>query len=74
MKYKKITLLSSVALSQSIATQTENLRRLRFAHSISPIENPMKIQRTKKIIAQLKTMQRAQELKLVRKNNHAEKS
>jgi large subunit ribosomal protein L29 len=37
--------------------ERDYLVKLRFAHSVSPIENPMKIRETRKIIARLKTAQ-----------------
>ena len=74
MKYNEISGLSPEELRESIAAETENLRKLQFAQAISPIENPMRIQHTRKRIARLKTAQRAQELKLTQKNNYAEKS
>ncbi|MEM7382734.1 MAG: 50S ribosomal protein L29 [Bacteroidota bacterium] len=74
MKYQEISMLSPTALKEHIATQAANLRKLRFAHAISPIESPMSMQRTKKIIARLKTAQRAQQLQLERrKYTHAQK-
>lgn len=74
MKYKDISTLSPAALQENITTETENLQKLRFAHAISPIENPMRIQHTKKTIARLKTAQRAQQLQIAHKKNHVEKS
>ena len=73
MKYKDISTLSPAALQETITIETENLRNLRFAHAISPIQNPMRIQEAKKTIARLKTAQRAQQLPIA-PNNHAQKS
>jgi len=64
MKYEEISTLSPEELQEKIIAEIENLRKLKFAHAISPIENPMRIRHTKKLIARLKTAQRAQELKL----------
>ena len=36
-------------------SEKENLQKLKFAHSISPIENPMKIKEAKRLIAQMNT-------------------
>lgn len=47
--------LSVEELKTQIATEEENLRRLKFGHAVSPIENPMKIRETKKVVARLKT-------------------
>ncbi len=74
MKYSALKALSTDELSAKIDTEQEILHKLIFAHSISPIENPMKISYTKKLIAQLKTAQRAQALEKKQQNNHAKKS
>lgn len=42
-------------LEQRLAAEQENLTRLKFAHAISPIENPMKIRENRRLIAKLKT-------------------
>ncbi len=60
MKYSEITTLSSEEHQEKLQGATESLRQLRFAHAISPIENPMRIRQSKKLIAQLKTAQNAQ--------------
>ncbi len=54
---KKVNIkdLSVEELNTQIATEEENLRRLKFGHAVSPIENPMKIRETKKVVARLKT-------------------
>lgn len=64
MKYREIKLLSLEELREKIAAEVEILRKLKFAHAISPIENPMKIKHSRKFLAKLKTAQRAQELAL----------
>jgi large subunit ribosomal protein L29 len=55
IKYKEINNLSVDELVRRIATEKENLRKLKFAHAISPIENPIKIRYTRKGIARLQT-------------------
>jgi large subunit ribosomal protein L29 len=60
MKYKEIKTLSSEENNQKLLEEKENLRKLRFAHAISPIENPMRIRQSRKLIARLKTAQNAQ--------------
>jgi large subunit ribosomal protein L29 len=42
--------------------EKRNLQKLKFAHAISPIENPMKIRATRRLIARLNTELRAKEL------------
>ncbi|WP_342265600.1 50S ribosomal protein L29 [Cardinium endosymbiont of Philonthus spinipes] len=57
MKYKDIQLLSSKECNDKLKEELDYLVKLRFAHSVSPIENPMKIRQTRKCIARLKTAQ-----------------
>ena len=62
MKNSDIKPLTINELNERIATEQDNLKKLRFANAISPIENPMKIGSTRKLIARLKTELRAKEL------------
>ncbi|MFN3402928.1 MAG: 50S ribosomal protein L29 [Cytophagaceae bacterium] len=55
MKNSDIKSLSVEELKDKIASEQEALSKLKFAHAISPIENPSKIRQTKKSIARLKT-------------------
>lgn len=55
MKYKEIQSLSASEIAEKISAEKTNLSKLRFAHSISPIENPNRISETKRLIARLKT-------------------
>lgn len=42
-------------LSEKLTAEKEGLQKLKFAHAISPIENPMKIKETRKLIARIQT-------------------
>ena len=55
MKNSEIRALSVQEISQKLIAEREALQKLRFAHAISPIENPMKIKETRKLIARLET-------------------
>lgn len=55
MKNAEIKNLGKDELAKKIAEEKENLSRLQLAHSISPIENPMRIREVKRTIARLKT-------------------
>jgi large subunit ribosomal protein L29 len=55
MKNSEIRALSLEELTQKIASEKEAMQKLKFAHAISPIENPMKIRGTRKLIARLQT-------------------
>ncbi|MDN5205150.1 50S ribosomal protein L29 [Fulvivirgaceae bacterium BMA10] len=62
MKNPEIKALDLTELKDRVASEQENLNKLKFAHAISPIENPMKIKETRKLLARLKTELRAKEL------------
>lgn len=55
MKYEEIKALTLEELKERMETEKENLQKLKFAHAISPIENPMKIRETRRLIARLAT-------------------
>lgn len=55
MKNNEIKALSVEELKQQIAQERESLDRLKFAHAISPIENPMRLRTARKLIARLNT-------------------
>jgi len=61
MKYSEIKGLSLVELQEKLSSEREALRKMRFAHQVSAIENPMKIKETRKLIARLKTELTAKE-------------
>ncbi len=54
-KHSEIKSLTEDELKERIEAERENLQKLRFAHAISPVENPMKIRELRKLIARLKT-------------------
>ena len=62
MKNSDIKTLSVAELKEKIASEREALRKIQFAHKISSIENPMRINQTRKLIAKLSTELRAKEL------------
>jgi large subunit ribosomal protein L29 len=62
MKNSEIRSLSLEELKQKLASEKETYSKMKFAHAISPIENPMKIRETRKLIARLQTELRAKEL------------
>jgi large subunit ribosomal protein L29 len=55
MKNSEITGLSQEELVARIAEEKENLVKLKFAHTISAIENPTRITKVRRTIAQLNT-------------------
>ena len=62
MKNSEIKALNLDELKQKLASEQEAYRKQKFAHAISPVENPMKIKETRKLIARLQTELRAKEL------------
>ncbi|GIV37225.1 MAG: hypothetical protein KatS3mg032_1604 [Cyclobacteriaceae bacterium] len=62
MKNTEIRTLTVDELREKIDSEKENLRKLKFAHRISAIENPMRIRETRKLIARLSTELRKKQL------------
>ena len=62
MKNSEIRALSAEEIKEKISSEKEALRKLQFAHRISSVENPMKLNQTRKLIARLNTELRAKEL------------
>ena len=56
MKNSELKSLTLDELKQKLDAEKESLTKLKFAHAISPIENPMKIKETRKLIARIKTI------------------
>jgi large subunit ribosomal protein L29 len=59
MKYKEMKSLAPEERHAKLAAEEANLKKLRFAHAISPIENPMRIKHSRQLIAKLKTAENA---------------
>ncbi len=55
MKNTEIRALSTQQLEQTIVEENTRLLKLKFAHAVSPIENPMRIRSTRRLVARLKT-------------------
>lgn len=55
MKTKEIKSLSKDQLIQKIASEKELVAKLKFANAISPIEDPMRIRHSRRLIAKLLT-------------------
>lgn len=66
MKQAIIKDLSTNELREKIAEENSVLAKLKMGHSISPIENPMKIKDSRKKIAKLNT-------ELVKRENEIKK-
>lgn len=55
MKQQEIKTLSVSQLHEQISAEKTQLQKLTFAHAVSPIENPMRIRESRKLIARLYT-------------------
>lgn len=55
MKNAEIKELSTQELEARISEEKSNLTKLKFAHTVSAIENPMRIKAVRKDIARLNT-------------------
>ncbi len=62
MKTSEIREFSTSELKERIDTEKGNLVKLKLNHTISPLENPLKITYLRKDIARLKTELRQREL------------
>ena len=62
MKNAEIKALTGAELNEKLRSEKEALRKMKFAHQVSAIENPMKIKETRKLIARLNTEVRAKEI------------
>ena len=62
MKNSEIRGLSLEELKNKLEVEKENYGKLKFAHSITPIENPMKIRESRKLVSRINTEIRAKEL------------
>jgi large subunit ribosomal protein L29 len=59
---KSIKDLSEVELNARISEDQQRLKKLEFAHAISPLENPMSIRSLRKDIARLRTELRKKQI------------
>lgn len=55
MKNSELRGLSLEELQNKLAVEKESYQKLKFAHAITPIENPMKIRHARRLIARIQT-------------------
>ncbi len=67
MKYSEIQALSLEELRERLKAENTSGQSLRFAHSISPLENPLRIRQSRRLIAKLNTELRKRELEATSK-------
>ena len=62
MKISEIRELTTAEIQERLATEREQLVRMKLNHSISPLDNPLQIRDSRKTIARLMTELRRREL------------
>jgi large subunit ribosomal protein L29 len=62
MKIAEIKELTDVEIKERLATETENLVRMKLNHAISPLDNPSLIKATRRGIARMNSELRQREL------------
>ncbi|MBR1809872.1 MAG: 50S ribosomal protein L29 [Paludibacteraceae bacterium] len=62
MKTSEIKELTTAEIQERLATEKEQLVRMKLNHSISPLDNPLQIREARKTIARLETELRQREL------------
>ena len=62
MKQTEINKLSKEDLDDKLAEFQKQLEELKITHSISPLENPLQIRSSRRVVARLKTALRNYEL------------
>lgn len=55
MKYTDIKALTDKELNEKVSLEKSNLQKMKFAHAISPLENPSLVKEQRKLIARLST-------------------
>ena len=56
MKDTNIKDLTLDELKEKLGSEKEALRKMKFAHQVSAIENPMKIKETRRMVARINTL------------------
>ncbi|UXX81162.1 50S ribosomal protein L29 [Reichenbachiella carrageenanivorans] len=62
MNNSEIKGLSLDELKSKLTAEKESFAKLKFAHAITPIENPMRLREAKKLVARLNTEIRAKQI------------
>ncbi|HXC05010.1 MAG TPA: 50S ribosomal protein L29 [Bacteroidia bacterium] len=67
MKKEELTQLTLDGIREKIAEESASLSKLKLNHTVSSIENPLKIRSSRRLIARLKTELRSRELQSAKK-------
>jgi large subunit ribosomal protein L29 len=63
MKNNEIKDLTLDELKEKLGSEKEALRKMKFAHQVSSIENPMKIRETRRMVARINSLLAQKEAK-----------
>jgi large subunit ribosomal protein L29 len=63
MKMSELKEMAIKELVERLQTEQDNLIRLRLNHSVSPLDNPLKIRDSRRNIARMQTMLHSREVK-----------
>ena len=55
MKQKEVIELSVDELNEKLVAYIRELAEMKMSHAVSPIENPLQIRNTRRVIARIKT-------------------
>jgi large subunit ribosomal protein L29 len=69
MKQSQIKELTQDEIKDLLVEETQVLAKMVFNHTVSPLENPLKIRETRRTIARMKTELRKKEIQLNASNN-----
>lgn len=62
MKNSELKPLSVEELNARLIAEKESLQKLKFAHAVTPVENPMRIRHNRRVVARIQTELRSREL------------
>jgi len=62
MKNSELKSLSVEELKARLTAEQDGLQKLKFAHAVTPIENPMRIRHNRKLVSRIITEIRQREL------------
>jgi large subunit ribosomal protein L29 len=62
MKNSELKSLSVEELNARLTAEKESLQKLKFAHAVTPVENPMRIRHNRRVVARIQTELHSREL------------
>jgi large subunit ribosomal protein L29 len=66
MKAREISELATKELQERLVAEKESLQKMKINHSVSPLDNPSKINQTRKNVARISTELRKREINAVK--------